>query len=137
MAARIRKVACYDTTIRDVPGEAYRVLSLLAQEGVDLMAFQAVPMGPDTTRITMFTDGEGALPRVAESAGLVLSGPQYAFLVQGDDEMGALARIHKQIYDAEVNVFASWGVTDGQGGFGYVLYVRREAIDKAAAALGL
>ena len=62
-------------------------------------------------------------------------GPTRAFLVQGDDELGAVAAIHKKILDAEVNVFASWGVSDGRGGFGYVMYVRPERYEEAARAL--
>jgi len=36
-----------------------------------------------------------------------------------------------------VNVYASHGVTDGQGTFGYVLYVRPDRYEQAVKALGL
>ena len=137
MEASIRKVVSYDITVRDVPGEAYRVLSTLSQEGVSLLAFQAVPIGPDRTRLVLFTDDEPELKSVAQAAGFHLDEPQHAILVQGDAEMGALARIHKQVFDADVNVFASWGVTDGRGGYGYVMYVREERFQAAAEALGI
>jgi hypothetical protein len=41
------------------------------------------------------------------------------------------------LVDAGVDIFASSGVTDGRGAFGYVLYVREEQFDKAARALDL
>jgi len=41
------------------------------------------------------------------------------------------------LYEANVNVYASNGVTDGKGSFGYVLYVRPEEYEMAAAALDL
>ena len=137
MTARIRRVECFDATVRDVPGEGYRVLSLLEGEGVDLLAFNAVPMGDDETRLMLFTEDADRLRQVAASAGMSLGNPQRAFLVQGDDHLGALAEIHKRVYDAEVNVFASWGVTDGTGRYGYVMWVRPERFEEAAAALGL
>jgi len=57
--------------------------------------------------------------------------------VQGDDELGALTEIHKKLYQANVNVYASNGVTDGKGSFGYILYVRPEEYERAAATLEL
>jgi hypothetical protein len=36
-----------------------------------------------------------------------------------------------------VDIYASSGVTDGQGSFGYVIYVREDQFDEAARALEL
>jgi hypothetical protein len=65
----------------------------------------------------------------------VLTGPQHACLIQGDDNLGALAEIHKRLRDANVNIYASTGVTDGEGRYGYVIYVREEDHQSAAKAL--
>lgn len=137
MAINVRRIESFDTTVMDVPGEGYRVLQLLGDAGVNLVAFSAVPMGPDATRFVLFTDDVSTMKRVAQDAGLTLTGPQHAFLVHGDDKLGALAEIHKKISDAQVNVFASWGVTGGHGDFGYVMYVRSERFEEAAKALGV
>ena len=51
----------------------------------------------------------------------MLDGPHAAILVQGDDQLGALARIHVKLYAARVNDYASTGVADGRGASGYVL----------------
>jgi hypothetical protein len=51
--------------------------------------------------------------------------------------LGALADIHQRLYTANVNIYASSGVTDGKGTFGYLLYVRPQEYDRAADALGL
>ena len=58
-------------------------------------------------------------------------------LVQGDDELGALAKIHEQLQDANVRVYASSGVTGGGGHYGYVIYIRPDEYEIAAAALGI
>ncbi len=70
--------------------------------------------------------------REAGNAGLALDGPHPALLVQGDDELGALAGVHERLYEANVNVYASSGVADGGGSYGYVVYVRPEDFEKAA-----
>ena len=77
------------------------------------------------------------LTRAAEKTGLILTGPQRAFLIQGDDRLGALVDLHRKLSDGRINVYASSGVTDGRGGYGYVLYVRSEHYEGAAAALGV
>ena len=66
---------------------------------------------------------------------MTLDGPHPALLVQGDDEVGALAVIHEKLRDANVHVFASTGVADGRGGYGYIIYVRPEDFERAAKAL--
>lgn len=58
------------------------------------------------------------------------------FLSRGDDKLGAFADIHRMLSDEQINVYASSGVTDGRGGFGYVLYVRPEDYQRAAVVLG-
>ena len=137
MAEQIRQVEYFNATVRDRPGEAYRLLAQLASSGVSLLAFNAVPAGHDQTQLVVFPDDTEALVRAAAQLGIVLSGPQQAFLIQGDDELGALADIHRRLFDANIGVYASSGVADGRGGYGYVVYVRTEDVDDAARALGV
>jgi hypothetical protein len=94
-------------------------------------------MGQERTQFTLFPEDINDLQQAAENAGLTLDGPYPALLVQGDDELGALTDLHKKLYEANVNVYTSSGVTDGRGSFGYVLYVRAEEMDKAISALGI
>jgi predicted amino acid-binding ACT domain protein len=136
MAHKIRRAEYYHTIVRDRPGEAYKILASLATVEVNLLAFGAVPLGPDRAQLTLFPDSIAKLAEVAEGLGLTLEGPHPAILVQGDDRLGALADVHGRLADESINVFASTGVTDGAGSYGYVLYVRPEEIDAACAALG-
>lgn len=137
MGSEIRRVDYFYTAVKDQPGEAYKLLSLLADLGVNLLAFTAVPVGPMRTQLALFPEDTGKLHTEAKKAGLTIDGPHAAFLVQGDDQLGALADIHARLFDAHVNIYASTGVTDGRGSFGYVLYVRPEDSGKAARALGI
>ena len=137
MAFTIRHVDYFYTTVKDQPGEAYNLLALLEGVGVNLMAFTAIPIGPLHTQLALFPEETLKLQSEAKKAGLVLEGPYPALLAQGDDELGALAGIHEQLFQAHVNVYASSGVSDGQGSFGYVIYVRPEEYDRAVKALGI
>jgi len=135
MSYKIRKVDYFYCSVVDQPGEAYKLLSQLEQGGINLLAFTAIPVGPDRTQLTLFPEVASKLITEAKRSGFNLDGPHPAILVQGDDELGALADIHQILYQAKVNVYASNGVTDSNGSFGYLLYVRPEDYDKAAAAL--
>lgn len=137
MAYTMRRADYYHTTIDDEPGEAYRVLSQLAGQGINLLAFTGMPVGPMRTQFTLFPEDGSMLREAARRAGWMLDGPYTALLVQGDDELGALARIHVKLYEAKVNVYASSGVADGKGCFGYILYVRPDEYERAVRAMGL
>ena len=137
MAYNIRRVDYFYTTVKDEPGEAYKVLSLLASLGINLWAVTAVPFGPMNTQLTIFPEVSAQLRNEAQKSGLKLEGPQPALLVQGDDKLGALAEVHSKLYAANVNIYASSGVADGKGHYGYIIYVRPDDYEKAVAALNV
>ena len=136
MALTVRTVEYFYTRVEDEPGKAYDLLAQLASEEVNLLAFSAVPYGPHHVELTIFPEDPDDLIRAAEKLGWVLSGPQHACLVQGDDRLGALADMQRKLIAAGVDVYASTGVTDGQGHFGYVIYVKEADYQMAANALG-
>ena len=135
MACTIARVEYFYTTVKDQPGEAYKLLEMLTELGINLLAFTAVPVGPTTTQLTIFPEDPAHLKNEAAKVGIALDGPHPALLVQGDNDLGALAAIHLKIFEANVNVYSASGVTDGRGSFGYVIYVKPEDYDRAAAAL--
>lgn len=137
MPTTIRRVDYFYATVMDRPGEAYKLLSTLAELGINLFAFTAVPIGPNQTQLALFPGDALKMQDAATKAGLRLDGPHRALLVQGDDELGALAGVHARLYEANVNVYASTGVADGKGCYGYIVYVRPDEYELAATALGV
>jgi predicted amino acid-binding ACT domain protein len=137
MAFSINRVEYFYVAGKDKPGEAYRLLSRIAELGVNLLAFTGVPSGPFNTQLTIFPQEPAQLVDFAKKASIHLDGPHLALLVQGDDELGVLASIHEKLFEANVNVYASTGVADGKGSFGYLLYIRPDEYERAVAALGL
>lgn len=137
MAFTVRAVEYFYVNVRDELGAAYRVLSQLAERGVNLLAFTAVPSGPTLAQFALFPEEPNKLAAEARAAGMTLDGPYHALMVQGDDELGALASVHERLFRAGVDVYASAGVTDARGSFGYVVYLREDQVERAASALDL
>ncbi len=137
MTLTIRGVEYFTIMVEDRPGEAYALLTKLAAAGVSLVAFDAVPMDAGHTQLVLYPEDRDSLARAGETHGLVATGPQRAFLIEGDDHLGALADIHARLYDTGINVYRSSGLTDGQGGFRYLLHVKPTDWEPAANALGV
>jgi hypothetical protein len=136
MEAKARIVDYFYTMVKDHPGEACKILSHFAREEVNLLAFSAVPVGHEQTQLVVFPQHTDRLVRAAEKSGLSLVGPQHAVLIQGDDRLGALVGLLQKLCDARIDMSSSWGVTDGRGGYGYVIHVRAEDVAQAARVLG-
>ena len=137
MAMQIRPVEYFYTTVLEAGESACNWLSAIAAAGVNLLAFSATPVGPSQTQLTVFPHAPDQLKVAAVRSGITLNGPYRAFLVQGDDRLGAIADIYGKLCQAGVDVFASTGITDGAGRFGYLVYVGEHDFAKAAEALGL
>ncbi len=137
MTHTVRPVDYFHATVRDQAGEAYQVLSGLADAGVNLLAFSASPVGATAAHMVLFPEDADALVAYAHRSGMVLSGPERALMVQGDDRLGALAEVHRRLADASISVFGSIAGAGGEGRYGYVVHVWAVEFDAAARALGV
>jgi hypothetical protein len=135
MAFSISRIEYFRTIISDEPGEGFTVLSTLASQGVNLLAFTGIPLGDRRTELTLYPESAAAFARAATAAGMQLDGPHPALLVQGDDELGGLAGIHRVLARAQLSVVAATGVADGRGSFGYVIHMRPADVERAADVL--
>jgi len=136
MAFDIKRVEYYYITFEDKVGEGFKLLSVFADVGVNLLAFEAVPLGPMRTQFTLFPDDGSKMTKGAKKAGLTLDGPHSALLIRGDnDEPGALAGIYEKLSQADIHVYASNGIAAIKGGYGVILYFRRKDYEKAVAVL--
>jgi hypothetical protein len=137
MKATVRIVDYFYTLVKDRPGEACRLLAQLASEDVNLLAFSAIPIGHEHTQLVIYPENIERLIRAAEKGGYDLNGPQRAILIQGDDHLGALVGFCQKLSGADINIAASTGVTDGRGGYGYVIHLRADDVEDAARQLGV
>lgn len=135
MSIHVREVEYFYIRLENDPSQAYDLLSRMASEDINVLAFSAVPFGPNHVELTIFPERPETLQSLAKKSGWTVTGPQHAILIQGDDRLGALAGFHKKLQDAGVRIYASSGVTDGKGGYGYVIYTREGDHVRAAKAL--
>jgi hypothetical protein len=135
MADTIRRVSYYYTTISDKPGEGAGLLNSLRSAGVNLLAFHAFPSARKAQ--VDFVPADSVLfTAAAKNAKIKLSKPKTAFLIDGDDRVGALAGMMARLGAAKINVTAVTGVCAGMGRYGAILWVKPRDVNKAAAALG-
>jgi hypothetical protein len=136
MDYQVRKIDYFYAKVGDRPGEGRRLLEHLSEKGVNLMAFTAFPTGGGESQIDFLPESPTLLQSAARDAGIDLVGPKRAFLIQGQDRVGALHHHILKLANAGVNVTAANGVVDGSGRFGFVLWVKPDDYDRAAASLG-
>jgi len=135
MISSVKDVEYYSIVVADKPGEARKLLEFLSEKSVNLLALTAFPVGGGESRIDFFPEDPSRLREAAEDAEVPMTGPRKAFLIQGEDKIGALYDFHLKLSNAGINVHASNGVVDGTGRFGYVIWVDDADHDEAAKVL--
>jgi hypothetical protein len=133
---KVRRVEYYDVSIPDKPGEGLKVLSALKNAGVLLLAYHAFPTGGGKAQIDLIAEDSNKLKQAAQGAGFALTGPKRAFLITGDDRVGAAAEHSKKLADAKINVTSITALGAGSGRYSMILWVAPSDYDKASAALG-
>ena len=134
MADQISRVDYYSAMVPDKPGEAARILTELEQAGVNLVAFSGFPEGRKAQLDFIAADGP-ALVKAARKAGLDTGRKKTAFLIQGEDHVGAVAAIVRKLAEAGVNITSMQAVCAGESRYGGLLWVKPEDVRKAAKAL--
>jgi hypothetical protein len=136
MADTVRGVEYYYVTVPDAPGEGQRILSAMKESGVNLLAFLGFPLGGGQSQIDLVPEDPQALREAAEQAGVTLSEAKRAFLIQGDDRVGAVADIVAKLAEANINLTAAAAAGAGSGRFGMIVWVAADDYERAAEALG-
>jgi hypothetical protein len=72
----------------------------------------------------------------AKTLKLKLSPRKSAFLLQGDDRVGAMTGTLEKLAGAKINVTAMDAVGSGDGRYGAIFWVKPEAVSRAAKLLG-
>lgn len=136
MAANVRRVEYYYTEVPDRPGAGSKLLSALKAEGVNLLAYTGFPTSTRRAQLDFVPEDKLTFLAAAHRAGIKLVGPKIAFLVQGEDRIGAVAEILSKLAEARINVTAMDAVAAGRGRYGAILWVRPRNVRRAAAVLG-
>jgi hypothetical protein len=135
MADRVRKVNYCYVKVSARPGQGAAVLDEVQKAGVNLLAFSGFPTGGGKAQLDLVADDMAALRRLARKNGWRLSKTKKAFLIQGDDRVGACHRQIKKLADQKINITAVDAAAAGKGRFGAILWVKPQVYARAAKAL--
>jgi hypothetical protein len=136
IADTVRGVDYFYVTVPDAPGEGQRILSALKDSGVNLLAYLGFPLGGGQSQIDLVPEDPDSLKEAAERIGVTLSQAKRAFLIQGDDRVGAVADSMGKLAEANINVTAAAAAGAGSGRYGMILWVAPADYERAANALG-
>src|SRR5262249_62204543 len=95
---------CY-VTVPDKPGEGARILGELKRAGINLAASSGFPSGRGSQLDLVPTD-PAAFRALAKEKKWKVKGPKKAFLIDGDDRVGACADVLGRLAAAKINVTA-------------------------------
>lgn len=136
MPDTVRLVDYYYIATSDKPGEGARCLTALRDARINLSAFHAFPAARKAQLDFVPVDSPG-FKAFAKNAKWKVVGPKKAFLIDGDDRVGALVDYFSKLAKAKINVTASDAVTAGAGRYGAILWVKARDVKRAAKALGV
>lgn len=134
MADIIRKVTYYKTQVVDRPGEGARVLGVLKDAGVNLLAFTGFPRGR-RAQLDFIPEDEALFKKVARKTKIKLAPKKAGFLVQGEDRVGAVYEVISKLAEANIDITAIDAVTAGEGRYGAILWVKPKDVKKASKIL--
>ena len=135
MADRVRKLNYCYVTVPSRAGQGTKVLAELKEAGVNLLAFTGFPAKAGKAQLDLLTDDMAGVRRVAKANGWRVSPAKKAFLVQGNDKIGAVHRHIEKLAEKRINVTAADAVAAGSNRYGMVLWVRPKDYARAAKAL--
>ncbi len=134
MAYTIRKVVYFSMETPHRVGEAARILGMLRDAKVDLLAYTGFPNGRKA-QMDFIPKNSAAFLRVARRAKCRLSRKKFGFLVQGQDRPGAVADVMARLAETKINVTAIDAVCAGKGRYGAILWVKPRDLRRSAKAL--
>ena len=134
MAETVRTADYFYVIVPDKPGEGARVLGELRSAGVNLVAYSGFPSGRGAQLDVVPTD-PAAFKAVAKQRKWKVKGPKRAFLIEGDDRVGACADVLGRLAAAKINVTAMDALAGG-GRYAAILWVKPRDVKKTTSVLG-
>lgn len=132
----VRTAEYYKVQVPDKPGEGVRVLSVLRNAGVNLLAFSAFPRNR-RAQVDFVPADVTAFKSAVKQAKLKVQGPKLCFLAEGDDRVGAVADLIGKLGPAKINVTALDAVTTTGGRYAALFWVKPRDVKKAMKTLGI
>lgn len=137
MPDEVRTVQYAYVVVKNQPGEGAKVAKALKDANINLLAFSGFPVGKTKAQVDLVTQDIDGLKRLAKANKWKLSSVKKAFLVQGEDRVGAVAELVSKLADAKINIISVQAVAAGAGRYGAIVWVKPASFAKAAKVLGV
>lgn len=137
MHDRVLKVAYFTVEIPHRPGEGAKILAALREARVNLLAFSGFPLSPDQAQLDFLPENPAAFSAAMKGQDVKVSEPKNAFLIQGDDRVGAVFDVLGKLANQGISVTASQALSAGAGRWSMILWVPPPDHAKASRALGV
>ncbi len=134
MADLIKRISYFSMDVANKPGEGARILRMLSNAGINLLAFTGFPQGR-RAQIDLVPENTALFRRALARTKLKVRPKKTGFLVQGIDRPGAVAEITRKLAEAKINLTAMDAISAGKGRYGTILWVKPRDVNKAAKAL--
>jgi len=135
MAYETRKAEYCYVTARNRAGAAAELLASLKEGGVSLLGFLGFPTKAGKAQIDLVVDKVAPIQKIAKEQRWKVSKPKQCFVLQGTDEVGAVAESMSALAAGDVNVIAAAAVASGDGRYGLLLWVKKKDYNRAAKLL--
>ena len=134
MADLIKRISYFSMDVANKSGEGSRILRMLSNTGINLLAFTGFPQGR-RAQIDLVPENTALFRRALARTKLKVRPKKTGFLVQGIDRPGAVAEITRKLAEAKINLTAMDAISAGKGRYGAILWVKPRDVNKAAKAL--
>ena len=131
----IRKVVYFSMKVPNRPGIGLQMLKSIAMGKQNLLAFTGFPQG-GKAQVDFVPANPVEFAKGAKKHGVNLGKRKTAFLVQGEDRVGALLRVLDKLAKAKINMVAMDAVTAGNRRFGAIFWVKPKDIARTSRLLG-
>jgi len=135
MAYRVRKVNYSKLMVPSRAGQGETILSSIREAGINMQAFSGFPVGGGKAQVDLVSDDMVSIRRLAKKEGWRLSVTKKAFLVQGNDEVGAIHKLIKKLADVKINIIAANAVAAGASRYGMIMWVKPKDYRRATRVL--
>jgi len=137
MRDEVKQIQCFHVMVADRPGEGARVLSALRHAGVRLLGFSGFSLGHHQARLLLVPQDPAALVNAAKIAQIPLSGKETAFLIQGADRAGLLAKTVTKLALSDINITSAQLFCGDDGRYGGIVWLKPADVQKALKALAV
>jgi len=137
MRDEVKQVDCFRVMVVDRPGEGARVLTAFRHAGVRLFGFSGCSLGHHQARLIFVPQDPAAFVNAAKAAQIPLAGKETAFLIQGADRAGLLAKTVTKLALSEINITSAQLSCGDDGRYGGIIWLKPADVQKAVRALAV